>query len=370
MSAALDLSDTSPPEVAPARSRRSGSTRALTTYGGLSQQVQALGLLGRRRGFYWTRIATGVTAFAACWVGFGLLGNSWLQLLVAAALAVVLHQFAYLGHDGAHRQIFASSRWNEWAGRVFAGLFGGLSYGWWMSKHNRHHGAPNQLGKDTDIESEVFAFHPEAAGRLRGVREWLGRRQGWAFFPLLPFEGINLHIASYQRLLSREPIRRRWVDLGFMTVRLTAYVAVLFVVLSPGRAAAFLGVQLGVFGLLMGLSFAPNHTGMPIVGRTEKLDFLRRQVLTSRNISGGWAVDLFMGGLNHQVEHHLFPSMPRPNLRHARPLVKAFCAEHGIRYTETTLVESFAQIVRYLNAVGVRAADPFSCPLKAQLRSS
>ena len=82
-----------------------------------------------------------------------------------------------------------------------------------------------------------------------------------------------------------------------------------------------------VFGLYMGCSFAPNHKGMPIVAAHEKLDYLRSQVLTSRNVRGGWFADQLLGGLNYQIEHHLFPSMPRPNLRHARPLVRTFCAD-------------------------------------------
>jgi fatty acid desaturase len=85
-------------------------------------------------------------------------------------------------------------------------------------------------------------------------------------------------------------------------------------------------VQLAVFGLYMGSSFAPNHIGMPLVSPKLKLDFLRRQVLMSRNISGGSLISVFMGGLNYQIEHHLFPSMARPYLRKAQPLVSAYCA--------------------------------------------
>ncbi len=371
MTAALDTPAVDPGRVrdegsAPARTPR--PNRATTTYGSLSKQVQALGLLGRRRGFYWTRIITGVLAFVGVWVLFSVVGDSWLQLLVAAALAIVLHQFAFLGHDGAHRQIFASARWNEWSGRVFAGLFAGLAYSWWASKHSRHHGSPNQIGKDSDIDSKVLAFHDEAAAGTRGFRAFFTRRQGWFFFTLLPFEGLNLHVDSFRKLVQRAPVKRRWVDLSFVTVRVFGYIALLFAVLPPGKAAAFLGVQLGAFGLLMGGSFAPNHTGMPILPNTAKIDFLQRQVMTSRNISGGWLIDLFMGGLNHQVEHHLFPSMPRPNLRRARPLVRQFCTDHNIPYTETTLAESFVEIVRYLNEVGLKARNPFSCPLKQSLR--
>jgi fatty acid desaturase len=106
-----------------------------------------------------------------------------------------------------------------------------------------------------------------------------------------------------------------------------------FLVLPPGKAVAFLALQLAVFGLYMGSSFAPNHIGMPLVSAKLKLDFLRRQVLMSRNISGGPLMSTFMGGLNYQIEHHLFPSMARPYLRKAQPLVAAYCAAQGVPYT-------------------------------------
>ena len=86
----------------------------------------------------------------------------------------------------------------------------------------------------------------------------------------------------------------------------------MFLVLSPGKAVAFLAVELAVFGFYLGSSFAPNHIGMPLVSPRLKLDFLRRQVLMSRNVSGGRFMSILMGGLNYQVEHHLFPSMARP----------------------------------------------------------
>ena len=85
-------------------------------------------------------------------------------------------------------------------------------------------------------------------------------------------------------------------------------------------------VQQGLFGLYLGCSFAPNHKGMPTLTEADRLDFLRRQVLTSRNVRGGCLVDFVLGGLNYQIEHHLFPSMPRPNLRHAQPIVRRTAA--------------------------------------------
>jgi len=353
----------------PTPAREPRAPRRTTPYAALTAKVQAAGLMARRTGHYWWRIALTSVVFLAVLAGAFLLRDSWLVLLVAAPLALVLTQFAFLGHDGAHRQIFASHRGNEWAARIFAALLTGLSYGWWMGKHTRHHQAPNQRGVDTDIESDVVSFHDEAAASRRGVLRWATTRQGWWFYPLLLLEGLNLHADSVRTMVQGRAGKRRWIDTTFIVVHWGVYLAALVLLLGPGRGAAFFGVHMAAFGLSMGGAFAPNHVGMPIVAREAKLDFIRRQVHMSRNINGGWFVDLFMGGLNHQVEHHLFPSMPRPNLRKARAFVREFCLEQGITYTETSLPRAFADITRYLNDVGLTARDPFRCPLISQLRS-
>ena len=109
-------------------------------------------------------------------------------------------------------------------------------------------------------------------------------------------------------------------------------------------------VHQALFGVYLGLTFAPNHKGMPHPDGTE--DFLRKQVLTSRNVRGGWLVDTALGGLNHQIEHHLFPAMPTPNLRKAQPIVQAYCAEIGVPYEVTGLADSYAQAFRHLHDVG------------------
>jgi fatty acid desaturase len=133
-------------------------------------------------------------------------------------------------------------------------------------------------------------------------------------------------------------------------------------VLSPWQALSFFVVHQAVFGVYLGMTFAPNHKGMPHPAGDE--DFLRKQVLTSRNVVGGRLIDAALGGLNHQIEHHLFPAMPTPNLRRARPIVKAYCAQIGVPYEETSLVESYRQALRYLHEVGapLRARRPASPP--------
>jgi fatty acid desaturase len=177
------------------------------------------------------------------------------------------------------------------------------------------------------------------------------RHQGALFFPLLTLEGLNLHVASFRWLRGRS-MRLRRTEIVLLGVHAVGYLMAVAWLLPPVQALAFVAVHQAVFGVYMGCSFAPNHKGMPIIGAHEKLDFLRRQVLTSRNVRGGWIVDQLLGGLNYQIEHHLFPSMPRAHLRRAQPMVRAYCADQRIHYAETGLLASYAIAVRHLHHLG------------------
>ncbi|WP_084541468.1 fatty acid desaturase family protein [Nocardioides alkalitolerans] len=365
---------TSPPapvDSAPPVARRARRPAAQNLYTDLAREMRESGLLDRAHGYYWSRTVALVAAYVGVWVGVVLLGDSWFQLVLAVALGLLMTQFGFLGHDAAHRQMFRSARWNNGAARVLGGLFAGMSHGWWRAKHNKHHQAPNQEGIDPDIGPGALAFTADiAADRTTGFAGWFTARQGWLFFPLLTLEGLNLHAESI-RPLGRPGISRgQRIEAALVGLRLVVYVVALFVLLPPGIAIAFFAVQSAVFGVCLGASFAPSHKGMPIVPPGMQIDFLRRQVLVSRNVRGGLLVDAAMGGLNYQIEHHLFPSMPRPHLKRARPIVKAYCERHDVGYTETGLFESYGIVIDYLNNVGLRARGPFDCPMALTLRDS
>lgn len=336
-------------------------------YRDVQQVVKETGLLQRTPVFYTLVGAALVVAFAGCVAGFLLLGDSWFQLLIAAALGVVFTQVAFLAHEAAHRQILSTGPANFRLARVLAGIIG-MSYHWWDSKHTRHHGNPNQVGKDPDIQVDTIAFLEEDAAQSRGIVRLITRKQGWLFFPLLTLEGLNLHFLGLKHLTTRKNVKGRWIELGLIVLRFAVLLVPLFLLLPVGMAFAFLGVQLAVFGVYMGASFAPNHKGMPVIAPDAKLDFFSKQVRTSRNIRGGWWVTGLMGGLNHQVEHHLFPNMSRLHLSKARGIVRDYCAANSIPYTETSLGQSYAIVIAYLNRVGLAARDPFDCPAAAQLR--
>ena len=356
------------PAVAPSAPQRATRTGMTSDYAELMAQVRGLGLLRRRRGAYAIRSAALGAALLLTLAAVLWLGDSWYQLVVAAALGVVLSQYGFLAHDAAHRQIFETNRANEWNARLMSTLVIGLSYGWWVKKHNAHHRSPNQIGHDPDIAPGGLVFTAEEARSGSPWVRWIRRHQGYLFFPMLLLEGLNLHAAGVRTLLQRPDLSHRALEGGLIALRFVAYLALVFLVMPPGLAVAFLGVQMATFGLLLGAAFAPNHKGMPVVPRDAKLDFLRRQVLMSRNVRSGPLVDVAMGGLNYQIEHHLFPSMPRDNLRHAQPVVRAYCLEKDIPYTEASLVGSYAIVIRYLNVVGLGERDPFSCPFVADFR--
>ncbi len=321
-------------------------------YAELSRLVRGAGLLQRRTRYYTWKITVTVGALAGAWAAFVLVGDSWWTLAVAALLAVLFTQVGFLGHDAGHRQIFGSRRSSYIAGVLLGNLGIGLSYGWWVAKHNRHHAHPNTEGADPDIAAGALIFTAAQLNAPRGVVRLIRRYQAYLFFPMLLLEAVNLHVASVRAMADRTSRFRR-AEATLLAAHFVGYLTLVLVVLGPGlKAVAFVVVQQGLFGLYLGCSFAPNHKGMPVLAAYDRSDFLRRQVLTSRNIRGGWLTDMVLGGLNYQIEHHLFPSAPRPNLRRCQPLIREFCEQRGLAYCQTSLAGSFTTVLRHLNSVG------------------
>jgi fatty acid desaturase len=321
-------------------------------FANLSQRIAGAGLLKRRPGYYFIRIGLVASLYIAGWVAFAVVGDSWYQLLVAPFLAIVFAQLALVAHDIAHRQVFRTRRRSEIAGLLAGNLGIGMSYGWWMDKHTRHHANPNHEDRDPDVVPDVLVWSTRQAQASRGVPRLVGAWQAYLFFPLLTLEGLSLHVNSL-RALARPSLRQRGAEATLLILHFAVYLSALLLVLSPVRALVFLAIHQALFGVYLGCTFAPNHKGMEMLcADDEQPDFLRRQVLTSRNVRGGHLINTLLGGLNYQIEHHLFPSMPTPNLRRARPIVRDYCAEVGVTYTEAGLVDSYRQALRYLHEAG------------------
>jgi fatty acid desaturase len=335
---------------------RSAGPTTGSDFAELRRRVDAAGLMRRRPGRYAVRAVLVGTAFVLGWCWLFAVGDSWWALLPAAMLALVFGQVALLAHDLAHRQVFRSRRPTEVAGLVVGNLLVGMSYGWWMDKHTRHHANPNHEELDPDVTPQILVWSRRQARASQGLTRWIGGRQAALYPALLLLEAFNLHVSAVRGVV-RPGLRHRRAEAVLLGAHAVGYLSLVLSVLDPVRAVAFVLVNQCLFGFYLGSTFAPNHKGMPTLTGDVELDYLRKQVLTSRNVRGGRTLDLAMGGLNHQIEHHLFPSMPSANLCRARPIVRGYCAELGVPYAEAGLVESYRLALAHLHDAGAPIRD-------------
>jgi fatty acid desaturase len=242
-----------------------------------------MGLLERRPGYYRVKITVTIFAFFAGWALFVVVGNSWTALAVAPLLGMMFTQLGFLGHDAGHNQVFRARWRNRLLGLLVGNALIGLSFGWWVPKHNAHHAHPNELGRDPDIGEGTALASPDGRGP---VASWLARWQAPLFFPLMLLRSCGMHVLGIQRLARRRD-RASAVEASLIVLHAALYLTVVLWVLSPLKALAFIAIQQAVFSVYLGISFAPNHKGMPIIDSAAAAGFARRQVVTARNISGG-----------------------------------------------------------------------------------
>ena len=316
----------------------------------LPRRILEQGLLDRQLGYYSIKI---VSALAMLTLGITLLlvvDNFWFQLANAAFLAFVFGQIGYIGHDAGHLAVCRSVRGNRLIGYCVSFLLS-MSQSWWLTQHNQHHRTPNDLDDDPHTLMPILAFSEEKASRKRGILRLLVGYQAFYYLPMLILEGLGIRAASIHFLIGTRKARLYLPDLGLMALHFVLYFGLLFYALTPWQVLAFALVHQGLFGLYYGLVFAPNHKGMLILEKDKPLDFVRTQVLTTRNVKPNFLVDLVYGGLNYQIEHHLFTMMPRKSLGKARPIVKEFCRQQGIPYYETGTLRSYREILSHMHQV-------------------
>ena len=332
---------------------RAGESAAASamSYAALKTIVRDAGLLKSQGWYYALKLAYTLAMFA---VGVGLLFvlDGWVRVLVVAPyLAFVGAQLGFLAHDLGHKQVFRSTRVNNWLGMVIANVLVGMSLHWWNDKHNAHHANPNHDGLDPDIDIPFMAFSHEQAMSKRGLARLITAYQAFLFFPALTLTTYSMQISSVLFTV-RERYRWRGPDTAMLWAHFALYYVGLPLLLGPWAGLAFILLHRGLLGLFIGSVFAPNHKGMLVLGQDDdQLDFLQKQVLTARSVRSTPLIDFLYGGLNHQAAHHLFPSMPRNKLSGAADITRRFCEEHGIPYHLTGVRQSFREILQSLHEV-------------------
>jgi fatty acid desaturase len=346
--------------VASERAVPGGSDARLPSVGAreyleLRRRVHAAGLFDRSYGYYLALVA----ALAA---GLGLIGGLLAllpgpgDLLAAPLLALLLVQLGFLVHDAGHNQIFRSTRNNRRVGLLCAAGLLGVSFRNWVDKHNAHHGHCNEIDNDPDINHPLLAFTPEQAAQRRGWVRWVVRHQARLYFLLAMFATLSFRLDAWRHVLGEWRERRARWELAMIALNYVAWLLLPSLLLGVGRwLPLFVASQL-LTGMYMASVFAPNHKGMPLI-RGRRLSFMEQQVLTSRNVRGGTVTDALFGGLNYQIEHHLFPTVARNRLPALRAIVRPYCREVGLRYEELGVLPSYRLLLRQLEAVG-RGIEP------------
>lgn len=324
----------------------------------LQIRAKAEGLFEKTYGFH---IGQAVMILALCAASLCMLvfmEGFWLRIVINA---VFLAAFAsahagFLMHEVVHQQVLKYSGWYV-AVCACIDAFLGSNSGWWENKHNiGHHLNPNAPEKDPDVSKIAFmAFTREQALVKRGLCRFTTRHQHWLLPFLLLFQPEHMRFAAAQWLCKQTPARAI-AGFSLMGLHLVVYCGVLLSYLSLSDAAIFMFLHNGSLGLYLGMAFAVNHIGMRMLKSGEQLSYFEQQVLTARNIGGGWLTTFILGGLNFQIEHHLFPEISTPRLPKFAELVKELCEKEGVTYHSVSFWKGCKEVYLHLRNVARYAA--------------
>ena len=327
------------------------SAAANEPYARLRRRIIAEGLLLPQPRYYRSKTAIALVLFAVslCLPLFA--PNAAVVAAAAVFGGFSFTQVALLSHDTGHRQAYRGRLGNRWARLVFGPLLLGVSASWWQERHNQHHATPNDLDSDPDIRIPIVVFAEEQIASQPRYLRWLTAAQAVVFPLLWPLQSVSMHGNGARYLLSARGGLQK-LELAFFATHFALYGAFAFLLaesVGVPQALLFVAIQQGTFGLFNASVFASNHKGMELVHAGEGRGFLREQVLTSRNVHGRWYTDFWYGGLNYQIEHHLFPTMPRNNLCRAQSFVRALCEEEGIPYHATGIITAYREMFVHLH---------------------
>jgi fatty acid desaturase len=323
-----------------------------STYAELRRTVAAQHLLDRAYGYYALRGGASFALLgAALLVPFVVPTAPITAVPCALLIGFSSVQVALIGHDAGHLAVFQRNAANWTLGSVCWSLCAGISFWWWYDRHNRHHALTNDISGDPDLQWAGLVDYSEDTLRARaGWRRWLSRYQAMLAPLYVLFLPFAFRLEGWQFAFDRLEGRRRLVELTLLGISTLCWLCPTLVLHWWWIAAYVLSQAMA--GVYLALVVAPNHKGMPVWSAGLELSYLERQVLSSRNVRPHRIGDFLFGGLNYQIEHHLFPTMPRVHFSRARAVVKPFCLEHGLPYDEMGALASYRLVLAELRRVG------------------
>ena len=309
----------------------------------LRDAAKQRGLFEKMPGYYIAQTMSALGIISSGFLLLWLFSHIALQIGAIVILSIGMVQAALIGHDIAHHQVFRSQRLYNIFGTFYWNFILGVSFRYWNFKHNRHHAHPNHFGKDPDL-GVPFIFSKTRSTHVTEFFNVITKYQKIYFFPILPLSFFSVVGLSARFLMRQKMTATILAEWTLYILHYVTYFWLLGSFLSFERIMILTLIHYMTTGMYLGMVFAPNHKGRPLFDENEITPYAYQQVVTSRNIRPHILTDFFYGGLNYQIEHHLFPTMARPNLRRARALVRTFCNEEKIPYQETSFLGSFRQI--------------------------
>lgn len=264
----------------------------------------------------------------------------WHPILLGLAFTVIFTRAVFLSHDLLHRQIFKDKTLSRRLTLPFSNLLLGLSAGWWDWKHNvRHHTYTNCVTKDPDITALNGIFM-----KLQGDNHVVARFPHLIFWGALFFMYPAFIIQALYFIIKN----KKYDELFLTVLHFPLFYGSLFFLLPTADAWITIGVLFLTLSTWLSLGFITNHLGCEVLSEDQynEATWMDLQIRTSRNLRGKTIVHWFFGGLDTQIEHHLFPKVPRFNLLKVAKITKEFCKKHDISYHETSVLGAFVEIDR------------------------
>ncbi|ONK54973.1 uncharacterized protein A4U43_UnF9030 [Asparagus officinalis] len=278
-------------------------------------------------------------------------------------------QSTWVGHDSGHYNVMPSRGLNRLVQVVSGNCIAGISIGWWKRNHNAHHIACNSLDFDPDLQHmPLFAVSSKFFSSLTSVYydrkmvfDSLSRffisYQHWTYYPVMCVARVNLFAQSILLLLSNKVIPGRWQELVGISVFWIWYSLVISFLPNWGERVMFVLASFAITGI-QHVQFTLNHfSGDVYVGPPRGNDWFEKQTAGTVNITCPWWMDWFHGGLQFQVEHHLFPRLPRCNLRRVSPIVQQYCKKHNLTYKSASFIDANRKTLEVLRNAAMQARD-------------
>lgn len=329
---------------------------AAKIYSKLKNEISAAGILDRAY-FYYTIMSIFVFGGFFLSLYFITISSSFISVLLSSlSFSFFTIQIGGIFHDASHRAIFKSAKNNDILG-FFACSLIAYTYRKWLENHSKHHSNPNDEDMDPDINRPMFSFSEKQLRSKKGINLWLSRIQVFLYYPVGTLTSVFMQITNIVYFIKEHRKTRLWEKLLYF-VGIIFWTIVPAAIFDPHKAITIYLTVYAVTGFYIFNMFAPNHKGMPMVKKTQRISFLEQQLITSRTVKGNFLLDNALIGLNYQIEHHLFPNCPRNKLNLITPYIKKLCKQNGLEYTETGLIESNKIILKDLSRVARSEDQP------------